>query len=90
MKAILIAAVLAALSLCKVYPETLIITEINRESDTLVAKTFIGFEYVLKGIEDYEVNDGISAIMFNNFTANVSDDVIIEAKYAAWRLEDWQ
>ena len=79
----MIAGLLAIISLAGsgVYPETCIVTEVNRNNDLVTIATCAGYEYQFEGCEDYEVNDLVSCIMCNNHTEDITDDVIIAQRY---------
>lgn len=63
------------------YPTTCIITEIDETADLVTMSTCEGFEYQFYGIEDCFEGDLVSCIMFNNFTEDITDDVIISQQY---------
>lgn len=81
----MICGIVAALSLISsgvFYPDTMKITEIDRENDLVICETSTGFEYAFYGAEDYQPGWLVSVIMFNNLTDAVLDDEIVAARYA--------
>lgn len=75
------AGISAAIAAGGMYPTTCIITDVNEVSDVVTMSTCEGFEYQFEGIEDYFEGDLVSCIMFNNFTPDIADDVIISQQY---------
>lgn len=68
-----------------VYPTTMVITDISEDVVTMETATGIAFEMV--GAEDYDEGDLVSLIMWSNGTAEITDDVIISARYAGWNFD---
>ena len=66
-----------------IYPTTGIMTT----ADTFTTAT--GHEYVLDNPEDLEPGDIVSVLMFNNYTDQITDDVIISIRYSG-TLEDYE
>lgn len=64
------------------YPETMIITEIDEAQDLVTLECANGNVFEFYGIEDYAEGDLVSMIMYNNGTELVYDDVILDAEYA--------
>lgn len=67
------------------YPETAVITEIHRESNTIVFTCSNGnvFWYTAEP-EDWMPGDFCSLLMHDNDTKNVRDDRIIKVQYAGF------
>lgn len=85
-----IAALIAALNInsCSVYPETMIITEVNQAENIVTAETATGYVYSFCGSEDYTTGDIISLIMSDNGTAdNITDDIILAVQYSGFYIE---
>ena len=73
-----------------IYPNTMIITEINREEDTVIMQCLDGNYFAFYGVEDYTEGDLVSCIMFSNGTKEVYDDIILYSRYsgvAEWFME---
>ena len=69
----------------KEYPQTFIISEIDREADLIYLETFSGMVYTWEGCEDWEVNDLAAAIMNDNGTPdNITDDTIEMLRYSGY------
>ena len=66
------------------YPETLKVVGMNRKADVVHVMTAMGYKYSFKGCEDWEIGDGVSAIMHDNGTVFILDDYIVECKYGGW------
>lgn len=68
-----------------IYPTTMIITEIDRETDIVTIRTATGLLYTFGGAEDYEVGEMVSCIMYSSMTPDtVLDDQIISVRYVGW------
>lgn len=76
-----IAAIIAA---GLIYPTTMQITDIS--GDVVTLETSTGFVYQFTGAEDYSENDLVSCIMFSNGTTNITDDIILSARYSGFYL----
>ena len=70
----------------KNYPGTLIITEVNEATDTVMAVTASGIEYQFSGIgEDWCTGDLAATIMSDNGTPeSILDDVVLESRYVGF------
>ena len=90
MKGIATALSLATLlvSLNMVYPTTMLITDVNRETDVVTMETATGYEYQFTGCIDYCEGDFVSVLMFTNGTSVITDDVILAHRYAGWIMEE--
>lgn len=62
------------------YPDAGIVTGVDRETDT-VTWTDGYHDWCFEGTEDWMVGDGIAAIMDDNGTEIVTDDVIVSIRY---------
>jgi len=84
-----IAALIATLNInssAALYPETMVITDINQ--DTVTAETATGFVFSFSGSEDYSTGDIISCIMSDNGTAEtITDDIILTVQYSGFYIE---
>lgn len=70
------------------YPATMKVTEINTTTDVVTMETATGHMYEMTGVEDYLVGDLVSLIMDDKGTADITDDAILDARYAGWWIED--
>ena len=88
-----IAALIAALNInssAALYPETMVITEVNQAENIVTAETATGFVYSFSGTEDYTTGDIISCIMSDNGTAdNITDDYILSVQYSGFYMEEY-
>ena len=75
-------AVIALINSGIFYPDTYIITEINRTDDIVTMSDTNGNLFQFEGCEDWSKGDLVSAIMYNSQTEEIYDDVIIKVKYA--------
>lgn len=68
-----------------IYPDTLIVDEIDRASDLVTCRTLSGQYYTFYGVEDWMVGDVAAAIMSDNGTTNtILDDIIITVRYVGY------
>lgn len=67
------------------YPETLYVIDINETQDTVLCRTFSGMLYEFDGVEDWQVDDIVSAIMNDNGTTEtITDDYFVDIRYSGW------
>lgn len=64
------------------YPDTYIITQINRSDDIVTMSDAEGNLFEFEGCEDWSKGDVVSAIMYNSQTEEIYDDVVIKVRYA--------
>jgi len=93
-KLIIILIVVIVLALClfacqrmvveHLYPATMLVLEIDRSSDTVLMATESGHAYAFYGVEDYEVDDILSVLMFDSFSPYVQDDRVITVQYSGF------
>lgn len=67
-----------------IYPTTMQVTDIS--GDVVTLETATGFVYQFTGAEDYCENDLVSCIMFSNGTTDITDDIILAARYSGFYL----
>ena len=67
-----------------IYPQTFIVTEVCYEDDIEVLEDFTGNIWECAGCEDWAKGDIASAIMSNNGTDEMYDDVILSLKYSGY------
>ena len=63
------------------YAKTAIVTEIDRKNDLVTVCDGVGYEWQFYGCEDWMVGDYCSMVMYDNNTALIFDDIIIDIKY---------
>ena len=90
MKKIAIALALIAQLLAAgvVYPETMVITSMDKKTDVVTLETSNGNIYEMTGCEDYNVGDVVSMVMYDSATPKVQDDVILSAKWSGFTVRD--
>ena len=81
----LLATIAAVIAAGLIYPTTMQITDIS--GDVVTLETATGFVYQFTGAEDYSENDLVSCIMFSNGTANITDDIILAARYSGFHID---
>lgn len=77
----LIALLVALIASCGLYPTQGTVCEVDYQTDTVTFSTATGMLYSFHGAEDWETGDRLAAIMFDNYTEDVTDDAIITARY---------
>ena len=82
--AILIVAYMCSCGKSTLYPETEKVVEIC--NDTVSVETSTGNIFEFYGSEDWFVGDCVSLTMDSCGTENVTDDIIIDAHYSAWKV----
>jgi hypothetical protein len=79
----MIKIIIAAILMNLIYPQTYIITEIDKANDLVTIETCTGYEYQFYGIEDYYEGDLVSCIMCTNGTETITDDMILTHRYSS-------
>ena len=72
----------------ELYPRTMVVSEIDVGSDTVVLTDSVGFVWEFRGVEDWQVGDICSCIMDTSGTENIEDDIIVDTKYNG-QIEDF-
>lgn len=80
---------LASAGLADAYPMTLMITDIDPETDTFWACDFTGHVWEFSEIEDWHIGDFMACIMDDQGTEVITDDVVTMAYYAGYMTEYW-
>ena len=62
-----------------IYPQTFAVTKVN--ADTFELTTYSGHVWEEPNPEDWMEGDIAAAIMFNNFTPDITDDPILVLRY---------
>ena len=79
-----LAAVIAA---GLIYPQTMVVTDVDYATDIVTIETATGFTYQFEGTEDYTEGDLVSCIMYNSKTTNITDDVILSVRYSGFYMD---
>lgn len=66
------------------YPETAVVVEICE--DEVIVETYTGNLFGFYGSEDWSIGDCVSMIIDSCGTQKVTDDMVIDAHYSAWKL----
>ena len=66
------------------YPNTAIVVALDGYEDLVICVDGAGVEWIFEGVEDWMVGDIVSLLMFDNFTENIRDDVIMVAYYGGY------
>ena len=77
-----LAFLLALIAAFGLYPMTGIVTELNETDDTVTVETATGFRFAFYGVEDWQIGDFASCIMYDNGTDEITDDAILTVRYA--------
>ena len=65
-----------------VYSQTYAVVGVDRVSDTVFIESAGGMVFAFEGVEDYDVGDLVSCIMWTSGTPEVFDDVIMSVRYS--------
>lgn len=69
----------------EIYPDAMVVDEIDKENDIVYIKTCAGNIYSFYGVEDWMVGDIVAVIMSDNGTPEtITDDIIITTRYAGY------
>lgn len=66
------------------YPQTMYVYQVDTIHDVV---TFVDHNHELwqiEGVEDWDVGECASLIMFDNYTPEIKDDVIVRARYCGF------
>ena len=69
------------------YALTARVEDISEAADLVLVKDGNGNLWTFKGVEDWQIGDCASLLMWDNGTENIKDDEIISARYNSWNLE---
>ena len=87
---VLVSLLLVCFSACamdidNLYPMTAVVTDFDFENDLVIVTDYEGFDWIFEGIEDWQIGDICSMIMFDNNTYEyVEDDIIVKIVYAGF------
>lgn len=68
------------------YSLTACVVEIDREGDTVTVEDSTGNRWQFYGVEDWQIGDCASLLMWDNGTDLIFDDEVHSARYNAWTL----
>ena len=89
-KLIVIVALLAFMTMrasAEIYPQAFVVGGI--EDDALILVDGNENEWIWEGVEDYAIGDVVAAIMDDNNTTIIYDDMIMMIRYAGY-MEGWE
>lgn len=84
---ILILILTALTASADVYPMTAKVISVDYAEDVVLVQDYNGFIFAFEGCEDWFEGDGVSMVMDDNGTEDITDDVILMAYYCGWNLE---
>lgn len=72
------------------YPRTAVVTDLDYDNDLVIITDWAGLDWMMEGIEDWQVGDLVSLLMYDCGTPDtIFDDKIVMAYYGGWiGLED--
>lgn len=79
----LLATIAAIIAAGLIYPTTMIVTDVS--GDLVTMETATGFVYQMHA-DDYEKGDLVSLVMFSNGTTDITDDIILTARYSGFYI----
>ena len=80
----LLATIAAIIAAGLIYPTTMIVTDVS--NDLVTMETATGFAYQMQA-DDYEKGDLVSLVMFSNGTTDITDDIILAARYSGFHID---
>lgn len=69
------------------YPKTVIVVELDEENDMVITEDAVGFIWEFYGVEDFEVGDMVSLLMFDCGTELIFDDEVIDAVFSGYTVQ---
>lgn len=69
------------------YAFTTVVVSVDYTTDTVKTMDATGNIWEFAGVEDWTPDDVCSMVMYDNGTADIHDDVIINAKYSSFTIE---
>jgi hypothetical protein len=69
------------------YALTCKVVKIDRNKDIVTMEDSTGHHWKFYGVEDWEINDCVSAIMNDCGTTSILDDEIMSVRYSGWVIE---
>lgn len=74
------------------YPRAMVVTQLEKETDTVICVDGVGLEWEFNEIDDWEVGDVVAAIMCDNGTPEIYDDYFVEIRFSGYinPIEYWE
>lgn len=79
----LLATIAAIIATGLIYPATMQVTDVT--NDLVTMETATGFVYQMQA-DDYNKGDLVSLVMFSNGTTDITDDIILVARYSGFYI----
>lgn len=79
----LLATIAAIIAAGLIYPTTMQVTDVS--DDLVTMETATGFVYQMQA-DDYAKGDLVSLVMFSNGTTDITDDIILTARYSGFYM----
>ena len=67
-----------------IYPTTVIVRDLDFQHDLVICEDCNGNEWTFEGIEDWDIDDMASMIMYDMETPTIEDDEIIIVRYSGY------
>lgn len=71
----------AAQTVSATYPQTFVVDSVDYTADSVTLRTSAGFLFQFSGVEDWAPGDMAAAIMDDNGTPEIFDDIILRTRY---------
>ena len=71
----------SAVACADLYALVGVVIEVDYLNNTVTFEDFNGNEWAFEGVEDWEVDDICGAVMFDNNTPTIYDDIILSTRY---------
>lgn len=80
----LIAMLLSLISVCGLYSQTYVVTNVDYTTDVVQMVDGNGNVWEFEGTEDWIEGDFCSCIMYDNETPEIYDDIILTTRYSGY------
>ena len=77
-------SILAVSARADIYAQTFVIVETDTLHDVITMIDFVGNKWEWNGVEDWICGDLVSALMDDNNTEIIYDDIILNIRYSGW------
>lgn len=79
-----VVAALIGLAKAEEYPAAFVVVSVDYDADEVVLLDFTGDEWIITDCADWCVGDLVAAIMDDNNTPIIYDDLIVSYLYSGW------
>lgn len=73
----------------KEYPRTFVVDSLDYENNEVIVIDSVGMEWSFVGINDWEVDDLVAAIMNDNGTKDIRDDYFVDIRFSGYVHPAW-